>query len=243
MNVKEIIQDLELSRLRQTEALGFFQRVSEPLKTCEAAQFKPFFQQFEADVAVFGRAVNPQVGSAETVLLTEFDNRRDNAIDGLFGQVKVMCIHFDVEIKEAARRLHAITENYADITLLPYIQENGKIVALLRDLDATQAKADLTKIGAAGWVTEIAAANEVFIARFDKRNEEETRITGLSLDCRRACENSYRSCVKMINALITVNGIEAYKTLADALNNLIDYQKQVFAIRDGRNKNDKETGK
>lgn len=241
MNAKELIRNFKLTSLRQTEALGFFQRVSEPFKTCETAQFKPLFQQFEADVSAFGKAVNPQMGSTETEPLTEADVRRDNAIGGLFGQIKIMCKHFDAQTLAAAERLQAIAKNHAGITQLPYIQENGQIATLLRDLDTSQAKADLEKIGAAGWATELAAANTAFIALFDRRNEEEAaHITGQSMECRRACENSYRPCVDMINALITVNGAEAYKTIVDDVNNLIDYQKQVLATRESRNKKEKE---
>lgn len=232
MQKTEKIQSFKLAKLRQTEALGFFQRTQVAFRTCTDAKFKTLLAKFDTEIAAFTKAVNPQTDNATTEPITAADNRRDNALYGLFGQVRATCKHFDAATQAAARRLYAITKDYVDITNLPYIQENGKITALLRDLSTEAAKIDLAKTGTEGWVTEITNANKAFTTLFDKRNMEISgNVTGHSLDCRRACENAFRACVDMINALVMVNGAAAYQTLVDNVNELISYQKQVLAAR------------
>jgi hypothetical protein len=235
MNATELILSFRLSPLRQAEALGFFRQVVIPFKICSDAAFLPVLKQFETDIANYEQAVNPKLGNVNTEPLEIADRRRDNAEIGLAEHIGATTRHYDVEIAAAATRLQSIMSRYAGISTLPYLQENGLIIALLRDLATAEAKADLAKIGAEGWVTELAAANEAFIVLFDERNRDESgNITGLSADCRRACENSYRICVGMLNSLITVNGIGEYQNIINEVNELINYQKQVLANRKGK---------
>ena len=71
---------------------------------------------------------------------------------------------------------------------------------------------------------------------FAQRNTKQATIeTGKTKEARWAADEAYRAAVKRINALIEINGSEAYASIVANLNRLIDRQKSIQAARDTRN--------
>jgi hypothetical protein len=243
MNNQNQISTISLSRLRQTEALSFFRMMLEIFKISDNSIILPLIEYFEKEINAFAKAVNPKMENAITEPLALADERRDTAIAGFFKQIKVMCKHFDADIKAAANRLQDIIKHYADIPFLPYIQENGKIDALLRDLSSERAVDSIAVTGTVDWLQEIRAANTHFNELFEKRSNEKAGIvSGRSTALRQACENAYRPCVDMFNSLVMVNGAEDYQSIIDKANSIIRYQKQVISARETTGQKRKSAG-
>ena len=128
-------------------------------------------------------ALNAEVAFAETKVIQDLDQRRDDAIIGLQMIVKANTRHINTEKKDAGNLLKAFFKAQgSEISKLNYQAETSvldKITDKLK-LDAKYSQA-ITLLGLDEWVAELETSNQQFETVFKSRNTEiSVSVTNLS---------------------------------------------------------------
>lgn len=202
--------------------------------TPETLGIQALYPVWQAAFGTEEAALNVVRASAITDELYDTDVARDVTFKGLAGTVKSALNHFDAGVKAAAARLEALLDTYGAVFAKPYDQETAAIIKLVSELEGTYA-ADVTTMGIAGWVAELKARNQAFDALKSSRYTENTAKPQQNLKLARVeTDNAYRPIVKRVNALIEVNGTEAYAGFVAELNQRIANYRLILAQRKGR---------
>ena len=127
----------------------------------ETLKLKDAAKVFDEKYKAFDAAVQPMRGDVDTKELNKLDERRDKALMGLYGHVRVFT-GFPEEAKAtAAQQLQAILLKYDKAPQTKPLREETAIVSnVVSDLEVADAKAKLTLIGADKWLDELKDANK-----------------------------------------------------------------------------------
>lgn len=226
------IQTMELGKLRQEEAFGFYQLADKVFAQCQDSKFTPVYATYADYLKKFDDALKPVGASAFTQNITRLDYERDAAYHGITKQISNRLRHFNANKVKAAQTLEIIFRKYGDPTDLPYIQENGVLTQLLQELEQPAAVQALATIDATDWAAELKRVHAGFLEHFHERtNEQAGIVTGISKEARKAMDKAYLACITRLNALAEIQGDAAFAPWIGAVNELIDYQKATFAAR------------
>ena len=178
----------------------------------------------------FDAAVQPMRGDVDTKELNKLDERRDKALIGLYGHVRVFT-GFPEEAKAtAAQQLQAVLLKYDKAPQTKPLREETAIVSnVVSDLEVADAKAKLTLIGAEKWLDELKDANKKFEAAYNARTQRNMDLVGQTKEKRIALDDEYRRLAHTINALATLGGEAPYKRLMSSIN--ADIQQALLAER------------
>ena len=206
----------------------------------ETLKLKDAAKVFDEKYKAFDAAVQPMRGDVDTKELNKLDERRDKALMGLYGHVRVFT-GFPEEAKAtAAQQLQAILLKYDKAPQTKPLREETAIVSnVVSDLEVADAKAKLTLIGAEKWLDELKDANKKFEAAYNARTQRNMDLVGQTKEKRIALDDEYRHLAHTINALATLGGEAPYKRLMSSIN--ADIQQALLAERpDTKKKEPKE---
>ena len=237
------ISDFRLVRLRNEEHFQFHTSFKDLVLSVTALALK-IETQFSTYLAVFaneGIALDKVRKSSITDNLADADTVRDDLYRGLADAVKSARNHFRAEVRASAHRLQVLLDSYGNIAVKPYDAETAAINKLVTDFNETYAD-DIDNLNLTEWVTELKAKNDTFDTLKNSRYTEEAAKTQLLMRQERAkLDVTYFGIVERINALIIVEGEEAYTPFVNQLNQRIDEYSNMLAIRQGKNKKDNVT--
>lgn len=230
--MKKQIQAVRTDTFRKEEHFGLMQQffsklglLPEGKATAEIAAFRSAFGEED-------KVLEQNRSNRLSRQLIDTDILRDKTWKGLDMIVDVMRQHPDAEMQAAAERVKEVIDTYGDPRNLPYIQENGTLTNLVQALEVASTAADVTKIHATDWVTDLKKYNDEFIRLFGERNTEySTQETAVVLSARKKTDAAYRELVQMVNALALVDTENNYAPFIDEINTLISYQRNVIARR------------
>jgi len=196
----------------------------------ETLKLKDAAKVFDEKYKAFDAAVQPMRGDVDTKELNKLDERRDKALMGLYGHVRVFT-GFPEEAKAtAAQQLQAILLKYDKAPQTKPLREETAIVSnVVSDLEVADAKAKLTLIGADKWLDELKDANKKFEAAYNARTQRNMDLVGQTKEKRIALDGEYRRLAHTINALATLGGEAPYKRLMSSIN--ADIQQALLAER------------
>ena len=196
----------------------------------ETLKLKDAAKVFDEKYKAFDAAVQPMRGDVDTKELNKLDERRDKALIGLYGHVRVFT-GFPEEAKAtAAQQLQAILLKYDKAPQTKPLREETAIVSnVVSDLEVADAKAKLTLIGAEKWLDELKDANKKFEAAYNARTQRNMDLVGQTKEKRIALDDEYRHLAHTINALATLGGEAPYKRLMSSIN--ADIQQALLAER------------
>ena len=196
----------------------------------ETLKLKDAAKVFDEKYKAFDAAVQPMRGDVDTKELNKLDERRDKALIGLYGHVRVFT-GFPEEAKAtAAQQLQAILLKYDKAPQTKPLREETAIVSnVVSDLEVADAKAKLTLIGADKWLDELKDANKKFEAAYNARTQRNMDLVGQTKEKRIALDDEYRRLAHTINALATLGGEAPYKRLMSSIN--ADIQQALLAER------------
>ena len=196
----------------------------------ETLKLKDAAKVFDEKYKAFDAAVQPMRGDVDTKELNKLDERRDKALMGLYGHVRVFT-GFPEEAKAtAAQQLQAILLKYDKAPQTKPLREETAIVSnVVSDLEVADAKAKLTLIGAEKWLDELKDANKKFEAAYNARTQRNMDLVGQTKEKRIALDGEYRRLAHTINALATLGGEAPYKRLMSSIN--ADIQQALLAER------------
>ena len=250
------IKSFDITRLHQEEDFGFHKLAAVEAAKCTDEKLTPLYEVYLETIDAFDEALEPVRKDPRTETLASEDKARDSAYRGVKGQINLSMQHFDPDKAEVAKAANAIIKSYGDPTKLPYIEENGVLENLIKDLkvfdnhveddrpviESTAIQTDrLSAIGAKEWLIQLEQANQRFMTLFSARNAAQAVMqTGLSTQARLNVDKAFWDWVRRINALAEVNGEETYLEAIQGVNRLIDYQQNVLTTRKGRAASKKE---
>ena len=188
-----------------------------------------------------GEALNVVRKSALSDEIPDADHHRNDILHGMFDAVKSASRHFNPELKAAAIRIQVLFDHYSDITSKPYDMKTSAITSFIADLTTTHA-GDSSTLSLNDWIPVLKSSNDGFINIKAARYSEDASKTQLRMKAVRAdVDNSYRTIIERINALITINGDAAHKSFVTELNLRIAKYNNIIAQRKGRNGKSDET--
>ena len=232
LNFTEMILYFNLTKLR---LMNFYQVMTNvqlflSQEDLETLKLKDAAKVFDEKYKAFDAAVQPMRGDVDTKELNKLDERRDKALIGLYGHVRVFT-GFPEEAKAtAAQQLQAILLKYDKAPQTKPLREETAIVSnIVSDLEVADAKAKLTLIGADKWLDELKDANKKFEAAYNARTQRNMDLVGQTKERRIALDDEYRHLAHTINALATLGGEAPYKRLMSSIN--ADIQQALLAER------------
>ena len=232
LNFTEMILYFNLTKLR---LMNFYQVMTNvqlflSQEDLETLKLKDAAKVFDEKYKAFDAAVQPMRGDVDTKELNKLDERRDKALIGLYGHVRVFT-GFPEEAKAtAAQQLQAILLKYDKAPQTKPLREETAIVSnIVSDLEVADAKAKLTLIGADKWLDELKDANKKFEAAYNARTQRNMDLVGQTKEKRIALDDEYRHLAHTINALATLGGEAPYKRLMSSIN--ADIQQALLAER------------
>ena len=232
LNFTEMILYFNLTKLR---LMNFYQVMTNvqlflSQEDLETLKLKDAAKVFDEKYKAFDAAVQPMRGDVDTKELNKLDERRDKALIGLYGHVRVFT-GFPEEAKAtAAQQLQAILLKYDKAPQTKPLREETAIVSnVVSDLEVADAKAKLTLIGAEKWLDELKDANKKFEAAYNARTQRNMDLVGQTKEKRIALDGEYRHLAHTINALATLGGEAPYKRLMSSIN--ADIQQALLAER------------
>ena len=232
LNFTEMILYFNLTKLR---LMNFYQVMTNvqlflSQEDLETLKLKDAAKVFDEKYKAFDAAVQPMRGDVDTKELNKLDERRDKALIGLYGHVRVFT-GFPEEAKAtAAQQLQAILLKYDKAPQTKPLREETAIVSnVVSDLEVADAKAKLTLIGAEKWLDELKEANKKFEAAYNARTQRNMDLVGQTKERRIALDGEYRRLAHTINALATLGGEAPYKRLMSSIN--ADIQQALLAER------------
>jgi hypothetical protein len=170
--------------------------------------------------------------SALTAELIAADNHRDELFSSLRKRVTADALHYNPDFRQAGTRLQLVIDHYGDVPRKSYDKETADLLSLTSELHSTHS-ADVSLLGLDGWLSELETANNNFNQLMQSRYSEDSLKTQLRMkEVRTEIDHSYLGMVEYINALIVINGQEAYEVYVNELNSRIQrYQNQIARHR------------
>jgi len=231
------IKNISLSRLRNEEHNQFHTDFSDLVIdfTPVALGIEPQFSDFTHLLGNEEETLHILQKSDITDELVDSDALRDSTFRGFADSIKSSCNHFRKETRKAATRVQIVFDEFGNIAEKSYDQETTAISNLVSKLKQDYA-AEISILGVSEWIDELLANNEAFNTLIKNRYSQESAKTQMFMKrVRIEVDHAFRTITKRINALIIVNGEEAYEKFVIELNNRIENYSNKLAIRLGHN--------
>jgi hypothetical protein len=236
MNVMKILK-MRFTNLRNEEWFQFmteFKDLAEK-STPETLGISELFTQFLSAYADADIAAEIIRKSPETAQMQEADRKRDATFRGLANAVDAFTHHFNAGKRQAAEELTIVLDHFGNLAQKPSNEETAGIYNLLQELNGKYApQVQLLALG--DWVQELEQNNNEYETLVKQRNVELAERPKLRMsNVRSQTQDIYRKISERIEALIIVNGANAYASFVDELNVFIKHYNSIISQRQGRN--------
>jgi hypothetical protein len=236
------IDEFNLPKLRNNEHFEFQKEFKGLVEEHIPDELKalPFFAAYLTAYDKENFTLNVVQKSIHSGPLVEADDGRDTTFRGMCDAVESATRHFRPEVREAASRVKVLLGHYGNLAQEPLNEESAKIGTLIDDLNNDFAE-DVATLGLTEWLVQLKADNDAFKALVGARYTEETLKPETQMkQVRLEVDEAYRKIAKRINALVEVEGEDAYKTFVNELNKRIEKYSDIVAQRRGRKQAEKE---
>jgi hypothetical protein len=165
------------------------------------------------------------------------DHARDVILTGIGESLKASLRHFNPQVREAAKRLKIVFDEYnrpKNMIYQPYDAETASVNSLLKDWNGKYAN-DLITAELTGWTTELARRNAEFAQLAKNYNEQQAEKPDFRMiDARKETDEAYKKIIAVVKADIIRYGEQNYKTFVAELNELIKHYSDILAKSEGR---------
>ncbi|WP_346861704.1 DUF6261 family protein [uncultured Draconibacterium sp.] len=234
------IKILHLTHLRNEEHYNFNTEVNELIVrfTVEALKIQRYYPAYEAAIANEGEALDVVQKSIFTGPIADADHERDTITLGMEDMIDAALRHFNEDVREAARKLKIAFDGFAGLTTKPYDQQTAATDKLIELLE-TKFAGEMTLVGLTPWLPELKAKNQAVVTLVGERYTDESAKTPVKMKtARKQLDAAFRNVIRLLDALIVVDGPEAYEDFVAELNERINKYNKRLSQRDGRNKKD-----
>ena len=179
-------------------------------------------------------ALQSELGSAYTLSVTESDGFRDEIDQGFCLFVESLLYHPDPAIRENARKIKRIIDQYGNLRKLNYNDESSQLSNRNIEIVTNYATelASLANGFGTTWLGSIDTANKQFVDHFGTRaSDEASKVVIHTLEARAATDAAWETIAQRINALVVVNGEAPYAAFIDKVNYYIEYNRGLINAR------------
>lgn len=235
------VEDFGVSRLRVEEDFSFLMRVKSLAASCLTLETdKAMVEAFGSAVDAFDAALKASVKNSQTEAMNAADALADRRWSAANAYVKAMAEHPDADIAAKGGAVVVIFRKFGVLTTMGFDEEYGRYHNLLQELAALPEET-LTALSLSPWLTSMQDAVAGFLAaRESKVQEDSIRQVGIVKESRTAADNAYRALAQRVNALVIVNGEDAYASFIDQLNVIIADAQAMLAGRSTKSAKAKE---
>jgi len=207
---------------KQSESLQYFNDAAELCKQSKSETLSTPLKNLTDINAKLAQAFKPDRGSDLTALLTEYDQRRDDAVVCISLTAQAFSNHFDPRKREAAANVLATINKYGkSLHRLNYQAETSVLLNLHADLLAAPLAADIEELHMTAVVAEMKESNSLFNDAFLNRVQESAADEQVAAgQLIQEAIVHYRTLVAHINAYNTINPSEQYSMLLKQLSEL-----------------------
>ena len=228
-----MIDNTNLTRVRM---LNFYQIMDNVItylnqEDLETLKLKDPVKVFTDKFNDFDKLIQPMRSSGLSKDLYELDDRRDRAMGRLSTHLRLFSDYPEADKAKAAKELLQIYRKYGSLPQnKPNREETALIKNLLQDFEPADIKAKLALIGADKWVSVLKEANEAFSAMYGRQVKHESSLDpGAVKEKRAVVYDEFKKLTNVINALATLGGEAAYKSIIDMINT--EMKKAILAER------------
>jgi len=174
------------------------------------------------------------VKSVYTEKIRDADKARDETYSGMVEISAASLKHYVPEVREAAKKLKILFDTYGNVSAKPLNEQTSAVHNILQELKGEYLSAAQT-VGINGWVYELEARNNAFETLVKGRFSEAASKTGVVVKvAREEVDAAYDTIVDRLNALVIVEGEEAYAAFIRTLNTVIAKYAAVLNARLGK---------
>lgn len=149
----------------------------------------------------------------------EVDRERDHTLRGIIKTLQGYENHFDTAIREAAKRVLHLINNYHRLTHTEYDGETAGIDSILEHLALPEYSGDVAKLNMQQWFSELARLNALFKEYVADVELEQRKKPGISArDSRKQTDAVLKKLTARLTAVITIDGPEDAQPLLVAYN-------------------------
>lgn len=222
------IYDINIQRMNNGAHFTFVSNILARAEADNAVKGKAAEQVNNLKAAV--SAEDEALKISQKSLLTDEIAKADNDRDALYAGYKKAVEGFlampIADMAQAAKILSQHIKDYKINTADQLDKETGLLVNFISDLEDKYA-AQVAKLGLTAFVTNLKEANErVRTLTLQRTNEKMGVTVGALKTARTASDNTYRTLVKMVNALALVFGEKDYAPFIDYVNTEITHYKR-----------------
>jgi len=229
---------IELKLLRNAEYLQYVKDFAGiiALNNPSTLQIDAKFSAFNTKIGELEALYKKALASEKTQEVLLLDERRDNAITGIYYFLLAKSYHYEADVKQKAQSLLESMALYgSSIARLNYQAETATINNLIRDWenkpDLTIAVADFDL---SGWVAELKNANDQFNSKYLARTQEYGDASPETIKLKREETNTaYYALRDRIDALhlLVETPPSPYATVINQLNALTDQYNVLLVNR------------
>lgn len=231
---------IELKLLRNAEYLQYVKDFTGiiNLNNPEQLQIDARLSAFTTKITELESLYKKALASEKTRVILTLDERRDDAINGIYFFLLSYTYHYDSEKQQNAKLLlDSIALYGGGIARLNYQSETATLNNLLRDWEAKPALADaIAFFGLGTWVAELKAANDEFSVQYLSRTQEYGDASPETIKQKREETNAaYYALRDRINALhlLVETPPSPYAQVISQLNALIMQYNKLLVSRSG----------
>ena len=225
--MKEIF-DINIQRMNNGAHFTFVSNILARAEADTAVKGKAADQvnNLKAAVSAEDEALKISQKSLFTDEIAKADNDRDALYVGYKKAVEAFLAMPIADMAQAAKVLAQHIKDYKINTADQLDKETGLLVNFITDLE-NKYSAQVAKLGLTAFVTNMKEANErVKTLTLQRTNEKMGVSVGALKAARTASDNTYRTLVKMVNALALVFGEKDYAPFIDYVNTEITHYKR-----------------
>jgi hypothetical protein len=189
----------------------------------------------------FKTSLNAEIGVLDVINKSEYtgeisvqDHVRDSIFRGFDDAVKSAENHFNADKRKAAERIRVVLDHYGNIAAKAFDQETATIDDLERELHGNYS-ADMRLLALTDWLTQLNIENQKFKTLMSERYAETAKRPATRMKtARNDTDKALRAMLNMVEALVTVNGVEMYQSFVNELNAVSERYKNQLAQAAGR---------
>lgn len=230
------IKEIYLPYLSHGEHKAFHDHVITVVEEFTAATLdvEVVFEEYKKQFADENKAFMPMRKSATTAHLAAAHKRRGNIYRGLKFAVKSAGFHFNPEKEQAAHALKIVLNKFGNIKSKAYNEATAAAMLLANVCNKNYAS-EVALLGLGEWIAKLETVNTEFTGLMQSRNTERAQKTKLRMSkVRPNVDAAYHSLTERINALVEINGEEAYAPFIKRINVRIDKLRLTLAQHKGR---------
>lgn len=231
---------IDLPKLRNAEYLQYVKDFAGiiNLNNPEQLQIDAKLSAFTTKITELESLYKKALASEKTQTILTLDERRDDAINGIYFFLLSYTYHYDSEKQQKAQLLlDSIALYGGGIARLNYQSETATLNNLLRDWENKPALADaLSYFDLSSWVSELKAANDEFNTQYLSRTQEYGDANPETLKIKREETNTaYYALRDRIDALhlLVETPPSPYAQVINQLNALISQYNRLLVNRSG----------